>query len=273
MIGAGSGAVGWVAPLVLASGFLVPHGARAEDWIVTVGARAGMVPPYEGANHDVFSGSPNISIRHADRPRRFTPPDGGNTIAVVSTRRIDFGPMVRTRYARGDTGELQGFAKIRYDVEPGLFADLWPTDWLRGRVEVRHGFFAYDGYVGDAGIDLIHTGHRWDASIGPRIGYGDANYMNTYFGVTPAEAALSPFIKTPYEPGAGERYLGLESAYSYHISDHWRTIVDFGYHRLVDRAAESPLIAIAGSRNQYSGSFGFSYSFGLHTGKKAQPTS
>ena len=210
MNGAGLRAVAWVAPLALASVLLAPHGARAEDWIVTVGARFGLVPPYEGA---------------------------------------------------------------KYDVEPGLFADLWPTDWLRGRVEVRHGFFAYDGYVGDAGIDLIHTGHRWDASIGPRIGYGDANYMDTYFGVTPQEAALSPYIKTPYEPGAGERYLGLESAYSYHISDHWRTIVDFGYHRLVDRAAESPLIAIAGSRNQYSGSFGFSYSFGLHTGKKAQPPS
>lgn len=132
--------------MTLASVLLAPHGVRAEDWVVTVGARFGLVPPYEGANHDVISASPNISIRRADRPRRFTPPDGGSTIAVLSTRVIDFGPILRTRYERGDTGELQGFTKIKYDVEPGLFADLWPTDWLRGRVEVRHGFFAYDGW-------------------------------------------------------------------------------------------------------------------------------
>jgi len=273
MRGARWSSIGVVALALLASFIAPPSAARAEDWIVTVGARLGGAPPYEGANHDVLWPTPSFSLHHADRPRRFTPPDDGNTVAVVSTRHIDLGPVLRFRGSRGDTGSLQGFDKVDIAVEPGVFVDVWPADWIRGRIEARHGFFGYDGYVGDAGIDLIRTGRRWDASIGPRIGYGDANYMDTYFGVTPQEAAMSPYIKTPYEPGAGQRYLGAETAFSYHINDHWRTIVDFGYHRLAAKAADSPIIPVAGDLNQYSASFGFTYSFGLHTGKKAPPAS
>jgi outer membrane scaffolding protein for murein synthesis (MipA/OmpV family) len=250
-----------------------PSLAWAQDYIVTIGGRVGEAPPYEGADHDVLSPSVILNVRRADHPRRFTPPDGGTSAALLATRHLDFGPVVRFRYERGDTGKLEGFEKINFAAEPGVFVNVWPTDWLRGRVEARHGFFGYDGYVGDAGIDVIHTGRRWDFSIGPRIGYGDEHYMDTYFGVTPEEADRSPFIKTPYEPGAGQRYAGLETAYSYHLNDHWRTIVDFGYHRLAHRAADSPLVEIAGSRDQYSASVGFSYSFGIHVGKKSGPAS
>jgi len=265
--------VGCTALTIAATLSCAPRPALAEDYIVTIGGRVGMTPPYEGAGHDIFSPSPNLNIRRADHARRFTPSDDGSTAALLSTRHFDFGPVLRFRYERGDTDKLEGFQKINVAVEPGVFMAVWPTDWLRGRIEARHGFIGYDGYVGDAGIDVIHTGNRWDFSIGPRIGYGDNHYIDTYFGVTPEEAEHSPFIKTPYEPGAGQRYVGLETAYSYHLNDHWRTIVDFGYHRLAHRAADSPLVEIAGSRDQYSASLGFSYSFGLHIGKKSEPAS
>jgi outer membrane scaffolding protein for murein synthesis (MipA/OmpV family) len=258
---------GKIAMIGCAAFVLAPLSSHAEGWVVTVGGRVGVGPPYEGANHEVIVPSATFNLRRPDTPYRFTPPDGGSTVALFSNRYIDVGPMVRFRLARSDTGKLAGFDKIRWAAEPGVFVDLWPTDWLRGRIEARRGVIGHQGWTGDAGFDLIHTGHRWDFSIGPRIGYGDRNYMDTYFGVTPQDAARSPLIKTVYEPGAGERYAGLETAFSYHLTNRWRTNFDVGYHRLAKRAADSPVVQLAGSRDQVSASVGFSYSFRVGSAK------
>jgi outer membrane scaffolding protein for murein synthesis (MipA/OmpV family) len=244
----------------------LPAVAMADDpdWIVTVGARVGVGPPYEGAPHDNLGVTGSVSIRRGDRPYRFTPPDQGIRFAVIAERHFDFGPVVRFHGGRGDTGRLQGFDKIGYAVEPGVYFDVWPTDWLRGRVEVRHGVTGHTGTVGDAEIDLVHTGARWDFSIGPRAGYGDRRYMDTYFGVTPLEAERSPFLNTPYDPHSGVRYAGAEAALAYHWTRRIRTTVDVSYHRLAETAADSPVVAIAGDRNQYFAGIGVTYSFGVN---------
>jgi outer membrane scaffolding protein for murein synthesis (MipA/OmpV family) len=244
----------------------VPVGALAADWIVTVGGRVADGPSYEGDPHNTFRPSLIASARRADKPYRFTPPDDGGSVALLSSKHFDLGPVLWFRYGRGDTGNLKGLDKIGFAVEPGLFANAWATDWLRARVQVRQGVLGHHGALGDAGIDLIRTGKKWDASIGPRIGYGDSRYMDTYFGVTPLEALRSPFITKPYEPGAGVRYYGLETAFSYHWTNRLRTVVDFGYHRLASAAADSPVVEVAGSRNQYMAGIGMTYSFGVSLG-------
>src|SRR5437870_673917 len=88
---------------------LAAGSASAANWIVTVGGRVSASPPYEGAPHDDIRPSASFSIRRADKPYRFVPPDGGNSIALLATRFIDAGPMVRFRYSRGDRGRLRGF--------------------------------------------------------------------------------------------------------------------------------------------------------------------
>jgi len=250
---------------------LAPAASRAEEWIVTVGGRLGASPPYEGAGHDDIRPSLMFNVRPADKPYRFTPPDGGSTIALLSTRYIELGPMARFRYSRDDTGKLTGLDKIGIAVEPGVFVNLWPTNWFRIRLEGRRGVTAYQGWVADAGLDLIHTGKRWDFSIGPRAGYGDHNYMDTYFGVTPQEAARSPLINIPYDPRGGQRYLGMEVAGSYHVTNRFRTYIDFGYHRLSKGASDSPIVQLAGgAREDVSASIGASYSFGVNIGRHKQ---
>ena len=236
--------------------------ARAEGWIFTLGAQVGVSPPYEGANRDIFEPAPTFDLRPASSPDRFTPPDGGATFAILSNDRFEIGPVLRFRFERDNKGELQGFQKIDVATEPGVYADIWPTNWLRLRLEARHGVTGHYGWVGDVGADYVHNGHRWDWSIGPRLGWGDHRYMQTYFGVTPAEAARNPRIDQAYNPGAGQRYTGFESAVGYHLSRRWRIIADFGYQRLADNAAASPIVRKAGMADQYASSLGFTYSFG-----------
>ncbi len=251
-----------VAGLIVAS-LLAPAVAAAQTWVVTVGVRGTAYPPYEGADHDVFAPSPTFNIRRVDSPNRFKPPDGGSSLALIATRYFEAGPLVRFRLDRGDGGKLEGLTPIKWAIEPGAFAEFWPVNFFRLRVEGRHGFNGYDGWVGDAGADLIYTGPRWSASIGPRVGWGDARYMDTYFGVTPQEALSSPFINGAYEPGAGRRYTGLEAAIARHLTRRWTVGADFGWRRLSKLVANSPVVEVAGSDNDFSGGVGVSFSFGL----------
>ncbi len=252
--------------LTLAALGLAPAAGHATDWIVTVGGGVGAAPPYEGAGHYDLGPLLTFNLRRADVPYRFTPPDGGSTIALISKRNFVFGPIVRFRYSRGDSGDLRGLDKIGIAVEPGAYAEVWPTDWLRFRAEGRYGLGGYNGPVGDAAIDLIHTGPKWDFSIGPRYGYGWTNYMDTYFGVTQQEANRSPLINTAYEPGQGSRYYGLEAAIAHVWPHRLKTTFSVGYQRLTSLAADSPVVTVAGSPNDWSAGVTLSTWFGLKIG-------
>lgn len=237
--------------------------AWAEGWTITAGAKASVSPPYEGADHFVARPVPTLSIRPADQPYRFTPPDGGTTLALIDSRYISFGPMARFLYGRGDRGQLAGLRRVRWAAEPGAFLDLWPARWLRLHGELRHGVVGHSGLVGDTGADLVYMGPKWDLSVGPRMGFGDRKYFDRYFGVTPQEAAQSPLINAAYVPGDGRRYTGAELAGAYHLTRGVTIKGDVGYHRLSGKAADSPIVAVAGSRDQFSGSLGISLSFGV----------
>ncbi|MDR3509659.1 MAG: MipA/OmpV family protein [Caulobacteraceae bacterium] len=254
-------ALGFLSLALLAA----PGLAQAKGWLFTVGAQVGVSPPYEGANRDILEPAPTFDLRPADAPQRFTPPDGGTMIALYANKYFEIGPVARFRYERSDHGEFKGFKKINIAAEPGVYIDVWPVSWLRGRVEGRRGVVGHEGWVGDAGLDLVYTGKRWDASVGPRVGWGDGRYMDTYFSVTPTEAARSPFVHQAYKADGGRRYTGLETAIAYHLSKHWRVTADFGYQRLSKEAANSPIVKATGSPNQYMSSLGLSYQFGIGT--------
>ena len=237
--------------------------AQAEEWTVSVGARVSTAPPYEGADHNKILPSPTLNVRRADRPYRFTPPDGGTTFAFFDTKHFVFGPMARFRYARKSVGDLAGLKDIKWAAEPGAFLDIWPTGWLRAHGELRRGVGGHNGLVADVGGDLVYMSPKWDVSIGPRMGWGDRTYLDRYFGVTPLEAARSPLVNSAYAPTAGRRYTGVEVATAYHVTPNLAVKADVGYRRMAGKAANSPIIAIAGDIGQYSGSVGVSYSFGL----------
>ena len=238
-------------------------GAQARDWTVDLGARVSTRPPYEGADDLIIQASPTLSVHRADRIHRFTPPDPGATIDIIDTRHVTIGPVVNFRRARKSEGDLVGVREIKSAIEAGVFMEVWPTDWLRTRVEGRRGVRGHSGWNGDAGFDLIRTGTRWDMSLGPRVGFGDATYLDAYFGVTEAEAAANPLIDRAYTPQKGRRYTGLRTAVGYHLSDHWRTTVDFAYRRLADRAVRSPIVRTSGSGDYFTGGVSFIFSFGV----------
>ena len=73
----------------------------------------------------------------------------------------------------GDSSDLAGLDPIEFGVEVGGFAEVYPTDWLRVRGEIRRGFRAHEGVVGDVAVDAFaDITPEVRVSGGPRVSFG-----------------------------------------------------------------------------------------------------
>lgn len=241
-----------------------PIMAQSETYIVTVTANGQIIPQYPGARDFTGVFYPSVNIRRADEAPRFAAPDDGFSISLYDEiPELRFGPVVRVQGGRyySDDRRLVGLRKINWSVEPGFFVEYFPVSFIRARVELRYALNGAEGLVGNAGIDFIAPVDRFTFSIGPRLSFGDANYVRRYFGVTPAEAAANVIIPSAYRPGADVTMAGVLGAVTYQWNETWATTGYVGYNRLIGDAGRSPIPRLIGSRDQWTFGASVSYSF------------
>ena len=97
-------------------------------------------------------------------------------------------------------------------------------------------------------------------NFGPRLSWASGNYMDTYFGVTDAEASASGSRLSAYDPSPSFKTAGLEARVSYAFSQNTRLHVQAGWDRFIGDAADSPIVE-AGSKDQFSIGAGLTYRF------------
>lgn len=238
--------------------------SMSSGWIVTLKGNLRAGPSYPGADDWSFIGFPSLSLRRAGTVERFSTPDDGLSFSFLDDSAFRFGVVGRFQGGRyyEDNRELFGLKKIDWAVEPGLFVEFWPVEFLRARAEVRRGFNGHEGFVADLGLDFVQRYGALTASIGPRLSLGDSEFTQTYFGVTPIEAALNGQV-TPYDPSGGITSVGAAASASYNWSEQWSTTAFVTYKRLVGDAADSPIVKQFGSENQVGVGLTVSYSFGF----------
>jgi MipA family protein len=235
----------------------------SSGWIVTVKGNLRVGPSYPGSDEFSFIGYPSLSFRRAGTVERFSAPDDGLSFSFLEDSAVRFGVVGRFvggRYLQ-DNRELFGLEKIDWAVEPGVFVEYWPLEFLRARAEIRRGFNGHEGFVADFGLDAVQRFGAFTVSIGPRLALGDNEFTRTYFGVTPAEAALNGQV-TPYRPSGGITSVGATGAISYDWSQQWSTTAFVTYKHLVGDAADSPIVERFGSEHQIGAGLTVSYSFG-----------
>lgn len=88
-------------------------------------------------------------------------------------------------------------------------------------------------------------------------------YADTYFGVTPAGSAASGL--PAYDPDGGWKSwtAGMGGAVSLtgDLTHGLQLVVAGTYRQLLGDVADSPIVATAGSRDQWMGALGIAYSF------------
>jgi outer membrane protein len=243
---------------------LIPGASQMlpSGWIVTLKGNVQATPRYPGSDELSFVGYPSVSFRRAGTPQRFSSPDDGISLSLLDDSAFRFGVVGRFQGGRylDDDRRLVGLDKIDWAVEPGVFVEYWPVQFLRARAEIRRGFNGHEGFVADFGLDAVQRFGAFTLSAGPRVSLGDDEFTRTYFGVTPAEAALNGEVSA-YRPSGGITSAGATASVTYDWSEQWSTTGYVTYKRLVGDAADSPIVKRFGSENQVGVGLSVSYSF------------
>jgi outer membrane scaffolding protein for murein synthesis (MipA/OmpV family) len=232
------------------------------NWSLTVGA-AGMVgPDFEGSRKYILSAQPLVSFGRQGTVTRFSSRNDNISFGLVDTGDFRAGLVGKLLMPRdsNDYHGLEGLHDVKWGAEAGLFAEFYPTDWLRVRGEVRRGIRTHDGYVGDLAVDAFtNVTPRIRISGGPRLSAASSDYFKTYYGVSDAESLTSGL--SPYSPGGGFKSVGVGGAVTWKTTDKVTTSLFGEYARLLGPAADSSLVKEHGSADQFMVGVSATYRF------------
>ena len=235
-----------------------------RGYTVTLGAGAQFSPEYPGADSLRFYPVPSIGVRRQGDPLTFEAPDEGWGLGVLgemtssisdppsSSRPSDGKGMSAPRSATSTTHFRSRRLRPRAMVSPNF----------RLRVEGRKGLDGHEGWVGDLSADFVlRDRDTYVFSIGPRARWSDNDYHDAYFSVTPAVAVATGL--PAFDAGGGFYAVGIVTGLTYKLDRHWGLYGWAGYDRLIEDAADSPIVRAFGSRDQFSAGFAIIYEFDI----------
>ncbi|MBV9954346.1 MAG: MipA/OmpV family protein [Pseudolabrys sp.] len=243
---------------------LSPKPMTSPEWTITLGIEARYLPTYEGNDRYHWAPFPVVNIRRAGTIRPFQSPRDGFSFSLFNTAGVQFGVTAKFKMPRraGDDPDLAGLGNVGFVFEPGLFAEYWPTQWLRTRAELRQGIGGHRGLTGDLSADVVvPVTKQLTLSGGPRLVYGTAEAFNPYFGVTAAQSATSGL--PIYSTTGGIKAYGAGFQARYEWNERWATHAFVEYDRLVGSVANSPLVRLRGDPDQFQVGAGVTYSFDI----------
>lgn len=222
------------------------------DWYLKVGAAGFSAPRYEGSKKYLFQVTPLISLGKAGSTVRFSSRNDNPSFALIDNGAFRAGATGKLIMPRdeGDSDDLKGLTPVKFGGELGAFAEVYPTDFLRLRGEVRHGIRSHHGVVADIAADaFVDVVPNVRVSAGPRMTIASKDYMKTYYGVKPSEVAASGLAA--YDPGGGIQSVGAGAAITWQVNEKIETSAFAEYKRLVGPAADSSLVKQRGDRDQF----------------------
>jgi outer membrane protein len=249
--------------------------APASMWTVTLGVEGRSEPGWAGApNGDRhFTGMPLFSVRKAGTPPTFFGPRDGFGFAIIDLGQFRLGPVGKLVWQRkeSDYTNLNGLGDVDYAIQAGGFVELWPTQWLRLRGEVRKGFGGETGVTGDVFLDAVVPLGQLTLSGGPRLTVQSADAVSPYFSINATQSAATAAIAASgglaalpvYNAGGGLYSYGAGAMARYFWTPQFATHAFVEYERLTGDAADSPLVTQRGSPDQFTYGVGATYSFDM----------
>lgn len=228
----------------------------AYEYVVHLGGGVKYQPKYPGADDYIFVPYPLAAVSRFNIPGlgQF----GGKTSGLSLYPSFGF----HGEREASDSPSLAGTNTVDWAIEVGAGV-AYRYDWLRGFVQARQGFNGYSGQVVDFGFDIIiQPMDRFTFVFGPRATWASDDYMSTYFGVSAAEAAASPGgPMAAYNASAGFESVGAVARISYALTERTFVHVQGEWERLVDDAANSPIVS---DENQFSIGIGLTRKFSFN---------
>ena len=243
--------------------FSTPATAQDEDdYRVRIGLGGQIRPKFIGSDDTRILPLVDFDLARGTNPFPFEAPDDSFGIKLISKGGFAAGPAANIQSKRKESDVGAPVGKVSTTIEVGGFAEYHLSDSFRLRADVRKGLGGHDGLVGSLGADYIwRDGDRYVFSIGPRVLAANSRFHRAYFGVD-SDAALASGLPV-YRPNGGIYALAATSGLSYQFDPRFGMFGYARYERLVGDAAKSPIIRGLGSRDQFSGGLGLSYTFSV----------
>lgn len=231
-------------------------GQRPKETAIRAGAVVISARNYDGASDQKVSVLPGVFLQTANGI--FADPLNGIGYSFEPQGNLQYGVRLNIETGRSAEDALPGFEKIKARLNPGAYANYVVNDSLTLRSALRLG-------VGDgADGSVLHLGGTYklfqagffSVNMNAALKFADQNYMQSYFGVSPTQAAASGL--KAYKPGAGfaSTKLGITAATP--LSREVFVFANVSMQRLHGDAANSPIVV---KKTQPSVFFGGVYTF------------
>jgi MipA family protein len=224
----------------------------ASPWEGAIGLSTRWQPEYSGAGKQVLKLSPVFFLRYGRLTitnasgfvtRRETDVARGLGVDLVQGSRLRVNLAVRFDAGRSESSSdaLKGLGDIKPTVRVRASASYrLEGPWRLGASWSADAFGRGGGNSGDVSLGWDHP--ITDAtrlSLGMSLAAAQDRYMQTYYGITPAQASRTGY--PAYEPGSGLRDATIGGGLRHDFGPRWTMLANASATRLLGPAAASPL--------------------------------
>ena len=236
-----------------APGVVMPPRTAGRTWDASIGMVGSYAPEYAGAERSRFRVGPGFYVRwgrfsfatRSGFASRSAEPGGRGGLRIdlsPSERwrvglglRYDFGRQETSSEAQRGLGDVPSTLRVRLGTSYRL-----DDGWSVGGSLTVDAFGRGGGNQGD-----VSVGKAWaltpatSLAAGLAVGFAGDRYMQSYFGVTPEQAARTAY--PVFEPGSGLRDLSVSLSARTELDHPWALFYGASASRLLGPAAASPL--------------------------------
>jgi outer membrane scaffolding protein for murein synthesis (MipA/OmpV family) len=225
-----------------------------------VGLGVGVVPVYEGSSE--YRALPVPLINYHSGPFFVSPRAGLPALGLKTTLapNLDAGIFVGVGRGRDadDADRTRGLDNIDLHAAYGAYVEWTPGKYSLGAAYRQA---ARGGYGGTVELRATYTAFN-NADHAVRIGantqWANGDYMQTWYGVTPYQAARSEAGLPTYSASAGFKSAALFTTWAYRLNANWSTLTTVGVNTVLGDARDSPLTE---RKTSLFGSVGVVYNF------------
>lgn len=246
--------------VALTPALVLPASANAQqrEWSGNIAIGGGAKSDYMGS--DDMEATPYIEGR-INYGTFYLDFQGLNVKLNLSpTEGWSFGPAIDMQDKRDHKVKSVAVGKMT-EIDDALEAGAFVGYASRGVFSARDRLGAEISYMADTS-DTHEGGYgeakltygrqindRWSVGSSLKVSYVDKKYAQTYFGVSAADALASGLRVYALKGGVSDLSLGLKATYQ--LNDRWNVMALGSYKRLLGDFADSPVVKIEGSADQF----------------------
>lgn len=231
-------------------------GTRPAQTAVRVGAVTLNSPSYPGSDKRETTVVPGLFLQTSNG--LFADPFNGVGYHFETAGAWQYGVRATFETGRDANDALPGFDKIKARLNPGVYANYAVNDALTLRSSLRAGL----GETGSGGLLNLGVAYKFfqagffSASLNASAKFANSGYLQSYYGVSSAQAAASGLAVFKPEAGLASAQIGITAGTP--LSKEIFVFGNVSMQRIMGDAANSPIVK---KTTQPSGFVGVLYSF------------